>query len=93
MNIPKIEYDIYYKNQTRLVKLDLSVCKNNRIHLSIPISLPESTDLDKLNVSGKYLNDRCYPATSDSGTDITIKDRRDEFVKQNQTISKEDCII
>ena len=97
MKIPKIEYDIYRKIQTdngrRLEKLDLSVCKNNRVHLSIPISLPENIDLDKLNISGKYLNDRCYPATSDSGTDITIKDRRDEFVQQNQTICQEDCFI
>ena len=37
MRIPKIEYDIYSKlNGSNLIKLNISICKNNNIILSIP---------------------------------------------------------
>ena len=95
MKIPKIEYDIYRKitteNGTKLQKLDLSVCKNNRIDLSIPIFISE--DLEKLNVSGSYFNDKCSPTTSKSGTDITLKDRRNEFIEKNETVCQDGCFI
>ena len=90
MEIPKIEYDIYYKlNGTNLIKLNLSYCANTKIEISIPIKLTES--LDKLNSSSGYYNDICYPATSESGTDITLDDRKKEFVEQNKTVCQEYC--
>ena len=40
MKIPKIIYDIYSKfNKTRLVKLNLSYCNNNKVDISIPAIL------------------------------------------------------
>ena len=93
--IPKIEYDIYYKiydiNGTYLKKLNLSACKDINIDLSIPIVLNE--DIDKLNESGDYYNDICYPTTSESGTDITLDDRRKEFINSNNTVCQEDCYL
>ena len=95
MKIPKIEYDIYYKynssNGTYLKKVDISTCKYNRIELSLPIEISEN--LDKLNVSGDYYNDICYPTTSDSGTDVTLKDRRNDFIENNETVCQEDCFL
>ena len=95
LRIPKIEYDIYYKiydiNGTYLKKLNLSACKDINIDLSIPIVLNE--DIDKLNVSGDYYNDICYPTTSDIGTDITLDDRRKEFINSNNTVCQEDCYL
>ena len=34
-----------------------------------------------------------YTATSDSGTDITLNDRKEEFINNNKTICQEKCIF
>ena len=87
---PKIEYDIYCRlNGTKLIKLDLSVCENATIILTIPIEI--SQNLDKLNKSSGYFNDICYTATSNSGTDISLNDRKIEYVEGNNIICQEDC--
>ena len=90
MKIPKVEFDIYCKlNGTNLIKLNLSVCKNTEVSLGVPVIITE--DLNKLNASGAYYNDKCYKAKSDSGTDILIKDRQKEFVEGNKTVCQDDC--
>ena len=75
MKIPKVEYDVYYKfpNNNSLEKLDLSLCKDTKISLLMPVEISESLDI--LNSSSKYYNDICYIASSDDGTDIILKDR------------------
>ena len=38
MKIPKVEYELYKINQeNNLIKLNLNLCKNNKIEISIPI--------------------------------------------------------
>ena len=47
MKMPKIEYDVYSKlSGNKLEKLNLSVCSNSKISLSVPVEISES--LDKL---------------------------------------------
>ena len=88
--IPKVEYDIYCKlNNTNLIKLNLSICSNIKIDLYVPIKITES--LDKLNSSSGYYNDICYITTSDSGTDISLKDRKEEYIKGKKTVCQDDC--
>ena len=90
MKIPKIEYEVYYNlNGGSLVKLNLTVCENTKIHISLPAKLTE--DLDKLNSSSAYYNDICYTSTSDSGTDISLSDRQNEFINNNKTLCEENC--
>ena len=90
MKIPKILYELYHrKSGTNLTRLNLSVCENNKIDLYIPLEISE--DLDLLNISSSYYNNICHKATSDSGTDIILKDRRKEFVDGNKTVCQEDC--
>ena len=73
MKIPKIEFDVYYKlNGRNLIKLNLSYCNDVKIDISIPHIL--TGNIDELNSSSNYYNDICYTSTSDSGTDITLKD-------------------
>ena len=56
MRIPKLEYDVYAKlNGENLIKLNLSLCKNNKISLSIPVD--NVNNLDKLNSSSAYYID------------------------------------
>jgi len=90
MKIPKIEFDVYYKlNGSNLEKLDISICENEKILLSIPVTITEN--LDVLNSSSGYYNDICYITTSDNGTDIPLKDRQKEYIEGNKTVCQDDC--
>ena len=90
MNIPKIEYEVYSRlNGSNLVKLNLSICGTSKISLIVPVEISES--LDKLNTSSDYFNSICYTATSENGTDISLKDCQKEFVEQNKAVCQEDC--
>ena len=102
MKIPKIEYDVYSKlNGENLTKLDLDLYENNKI--SLLISVTDIDNKDKLNSKSGYYNDFCYTATSDSGTDNSLQDRKNEypskavcqngcdFVGYNSTTKKAKC--
>ena len=88
MKIPKIEYDVYSKlSGNKLEKLNLSICSKTKISISIPIEIKGS--LDKYNSSSGYYNDICYTTTSESGTDISLKDRKNEY--SNKALCQEEC--
>ena len=91
MKIPKIEYEIYYPlfNNNNLTKLNLTSCKDTKIEISIAVKINNS--LDKYNKSSNYYNDICSKTTSESGTDISLKDRRNEFVNNNMSLCEENC--
>ena len=90
MKIPKIEFDVYSKFLgNELTKLNLSICENTTISLSIPVSISKS--LDKLNTSSDYFNDICYVSSSESSTDISLNDRKQEFVEGNKSVCQDDC--
>ena len=90
MKIPKIEYDVYCKLfGNNLIKLNLTVCEKTKIDLSIPFTITEN--LDKYNTSSGYYNDICYTASSDSGTDITLQDRKKDFMENDKTVCQDDC--
>ena len=92
MKIPKIEFDLYSKlNGTDLIKLNLSICKESKIFLIVPIDLDENIDI--LNSSSEYYSDICYKSKSESGTDILLNDRKKEFIEGNKTICQEDYIF
>ena len=91
MKIPKIEYEVYYPlyNSNNLTKLNLTSCQDTKIEISIAVSINE--DLDKYNSSSDYYNDICSKTTSESGTDISLKDRKNEFVDNNMSLCEENC--
>ena len=89
MKTPKIEYDVYARlNGSKLEKLDLKKC-NKKISLSFPVEL--TGNLDELNTSSKYYNDACFIVISENGNDITLNDRRKDYVNENKKICQEDC--
>ena len=90
MKIPKIEYEVYYPlfNDT-FSKLNLTLCEGTKIDISIPVKLDDN--IDKYNPKSDYYNDICYKTTSESGTDISLKDRKNEFVENNMTLCEENC--
>ena len=80
MKIPKVEYSVFQKiNESYFMKLDLTLCRNDKVEISVPIIIAE--DIDKLNISSGYYNDICYISTSDNGTDIILKDRKNDLLK------------
>ena len=91
MKIPKVEYEIYYPLYCRsnLTKLDLSSCKDTKIEITYSVKINDT--IDKHNASSDYYNDLCSKTTSESGTDISLKDRRNEFVDNNMTLCQENC--
>jgi len=90
LKISKIEYRIYCKlHGSNLIRLNISVCKNSKIFLSIPIELNE--DMNKINTSSDYFNNPCSTTTSNSDTDISLRDRQREYVEGDKIICQEDC--
>ena len=91
MKIPKVEYEIYYPlyNNSNLIKLNLSLCKDTKIEISISVKINGS--LDKYNPKSDFYNNICSKTTSESGTDISLKDRRNEFVENNMSLCEENC--
>ena len=89
--IPKIEYEVYYPLfNNYLIKLNMTVCENIKINVSIPVTISEN-NIDKANASSDYYNDICYTDTSENGTDISLTDRKKNFVNNNLTVCEEDC--
>ena len=92
MKIPKIEYDVYAKlNGSNLVKLNLAICQNEKVDVSIKVEIND--DLNKLNISSPYYNDICYIDDSNNGIDISLKDRKTDYVENNKAVCQENCIF
>ena len=90
LKIPKIAYEVYYPLfGDNLIKLNLTVCKDSKIEISIPVVLTD--DIDKINPASEYYNNICYTYTSEYGTDISLSDRKNNFVNNNLTVCEEDC--
>ena len=91
MKIPKVEYEVYYPlhKTNNLIKLDLALCKDTKVEISIAVKV--NGELDKFNSSSDYYNDICFKTTTESGTDISLKDRRNEFVDNNLALCEENC--
>ena len=87
LKIPKVEFDVYCKlNGSNLVKLNLSVCQNSKMILSVPVEIEDN--LDKLNKKSDYCNDICYSIT-ENGTDIILRDRKNECIIK--MVCQDDC--
>ena len=85
-----MSYSVYYPlNNQNLTKLNLSLCQRTKIEISIAVKIDQP--IEKYNASSDYYNDICSKSTSSSGTDISLKDRRKEFVDNNMYLCEENC--
>ena len=90
MKIPKIEYQIYYPLfDNKLIKLNLSNCRDTKIEISISVKIDDI--IEKYDPNSNYFNDICSKTSSKFGTDISLKDRRNEFVNNNMSLCEENC--
>ena len=86
----KVEYDIYSKSSgNNLKKLNLTICGHTKIFIYIPIEI--NGNIDKINATSGYFNDICYASTTDDGTDISLNDRKNEYIQSDNIICQEDC--
>ena len=92
INIPITEYELYYykSDNNQFENLDLGICSDMKINKSVSINISKD-DLDLYNSSSGYYNDICYTFTTKSGTDITLNDRRIEYVDNNMAVCEVDC--
>ena len=89
-NYPLIEYEVFCPlNNGEIKILNLSFCNGKDIELSIPIKINDT--IDKYNPKSNYYNDICSRTTSKSNTDITLNDRRNEFIKNNMSLCEDNC--
>ena len=93
MNIPKLEYEIYsLSDENKYDKFNLDICKDVKVEITVSVNISQS-DIDKYNSSSGYYNDICYITTSEQGTDITLKDRRDEYINNNLAVCEDECVF
>ena len=71
-------------------KLNLSLCEKDIIEISIPVNISEE-DIKKYNPNSNFYNDICSKHTTENKTDITLKDRRKEFLEKNMTLGENNC--
>ena len=74
-NTQILEYTIFTQEG---VQLNLDICKDTRIEYNIPIDINEK-DLFKYDPKSEFYNDICFQYTTDSGTDMSNYDRKNEF--------------
>ena len=86
----KVQYDVYFKRSDRkLEKLNLTICMNSTITIYIPTIV--TGDVNKYNISSGYYHDICYTTTSEDGTDLTLKERQDIYLKDYINACPENC--
>ena len=90
MNMTKTEFDVYILNDTNLTKLNISICNKDKVFLIKPQQILED-NIDKVNIKSGYYNDICYATTSESGTDITLEDRKKLYIKENKAVCQDGC--
>ena len=86
--MPVVEYELY--NPETLEKLNLDVCSNITIEISLPVSINED-ELYKYDPSSNFYNDKCFAYTSEMGTDITLNDRQMKYANNNLTLCEDNC--
>ena len=89
--IPKVEYEIFYPfNPINLTLLNLSICKDIKINIRIPLNISKD-DIDEHNSSSNLYNDICYTLKNEHGIDKPIKARRIDFIKYKLSGCEEGC--
>ena len=86
--IPTVEYEVY--NLKTKEKLNLTICKDIKINILLPTNIEEKDEF-KHNSSSEYYNNICYKFTTEKGTDITLNDRKSEFINNNMSLCENNC--
>ena len=87
---PIVEYEVYHPITKE--KLDLSFCDEEQIKISVPVSIDiNENDISKYDPKSEFYIDICSTYTTKFNTDITLKDRQNEFINNNMSLCEDNC--
>ena len=88
---PTVRYRVYYPldDQNVLVDLQLTICENLPIFISLPANITGDPAIYDKNSA--YYNDLCAHYDFNDGVDMTLEDRQKQYVENNQSFCEEDC--
>ena len=86
-----LQYEILYPiyNYRNLVKLNLSICSDINLNRTIYANI--KGNIDRYNRNSPYYKDICYLSDSENGVDITLKDKKEDFINNNLGICEDEC--
>ena len=90
--IPILEYSLFLYKDNETLKLDLDICDDVSIIYYIPILINDD-ELNQHNPDSDLYNDGCNTYTSESGTDISLYDRKNNFNINNMSLCEKNCIF
>ena len=88
--IPFMDYALFLNTGDQIIQINLDICNNTNVIHNIPISINDS-DIDKYNPESDFYNDKCNKFTTDSGTDMTIYDRKNKYNANNMSLCEKGC--
>ena len=88
---PIIQYEFYYPlyEDTKLYLLNLSVC--NDVKLDIYVALNLTVSVDQIDPKSDFYNDICNTYTSENGTDVTLSERKNNYINNNLSVCELNC--
>ena len=93
--IPFIEYEIYHPKTKKKLNLNfynkLNISPFIYIYLPVSITINENK-LYKYNLNSSYYNDVCNTTETEYEIDITLYDRKNEFIYNNLSLCPINCI-
>ena len=90
MMVPSYEYELYYPiHGKNLEKLDLTLCQGYKINITKKVNLTQ--EVQKHNSSSLYYNDICYISNSTDPFDISLSDKRNDYIKNNMAVCETNC--
>ena len=87
--IPIVQYQFF--NPETKEPLDLNACIASPISLSYPILKDIDNNTFMHEPNNEYYNDKCYPYTTNNGTDIILNDRKKEYNNNNLGLCENNC--
>ena len=84
-----VEYEVYEPESNK--PLNLSYCKEIKLDIVIPVLINDS--LFEYHASSEYYKDLCYIFTTDKGTDVPLKVRKNEIINNNFSVCENNCTL
>jgi len=88
--IPILEYVLFLHKNNETIKLNLDLCDDISIIYYIPILINDS-DINQHDPGSSFYNDECNKYTSETGTDVSLYDRKNNFNFNNMSLCEKGC--
>ena len=88
--IPILEYSLFLYQNDKTIQLDLDLCNNVSIIYYIPINI-DGNEISKYNPESDVYKDKCNTYKSESGTDMSLYDRINNFNINNMSLCEKNC--